>query len=87
MKINTLFFKCPLTGGFSGLSAAGFAGMPAAALPFDDLDVIITENQVNFPAQGHRRGHIGKKSGEDGHLVYRPFDVHDKLIILQSQPI
>jgi len=43
-----------LTGRIGRLSAAGFAVMPAAALPFHDFYHIVPEHQVKLAMQRHR---------------------------------
>ena len=42
-----------------GLSAARFAVVPAAVLPFVQLDEVVAEKQVYFAVQRHRRGQVG----------------------------
>jgi len=39
---------------FCYLSAAGLSVMAAAALPFDNLDHIVAEDQVKLPVERHR---------------------------------
>jgi hypothetical protein len=42
-------------------SAAGLAGVAAAALALAYLDVVVAEKEVELAVQRHRRRHIGKK--------------------------
>ena len=50
----------PYRGLLCGLSAAGFAGMAAAALAFVYLDKVIAQQQVYFTVQRHGYPHIGE---------------------------
>jgi hypothetical protein len=58
----------PLTGVCRGLSAAGLAGVAAAALPLAELNPVVAEHEVQLPMEGHGGGHIGEKRSQ-GHAV------------------
>jgi hypothetical protein len=49
------------------LSAAGLAGVPAAALPLPHFNQFITKNEIQLPMPGHQRRHVGEKSAVKGH--------------------
>jgi hypothetical protein len=65
-----LLSASPATGALFGyLSAAGFAGMTATWLLFDNLDGIIAQNQIKLPVERHGDGHIGEECFYNRHLA------------------
>lgn len=64
-----VYFLLPRDRGLmSLLSAAGLTGVPAAALALPYFDKVVAENEIELPAQGHGRRHIGKESTENRHI-------------------
>jgi hypothetical protein len=59
-----------LTGSVGGhLSAAGFAGVAAAALVLAYLDPVVAEKEVKLAAQRHRGRHVGKEGRRFKHYI------------------
>jgi hypothetical protein len=56
---------------FSSFSTAGLARMPAASLPLENLNGVVTKNEIEFYVQRHRYRHVSEKSFYTWHVTPR----------------